>query len=141
MRSIELEDGILESTTLYGVSFQVSDDHFIGSSPSSKSPAEEGNAKEQKLLEKFVTANFDKFISHVRMLLIQQSEPSSDFGPNENDKDGHIPTCKQQQERKTTKKNQRMTSTFSKYLLLSPISSGRYESWPPVSHFQRWDWM
>ena len=46
LRSIELEDGILESTTLYGVSFQVSDDHFIGSSPSSKSPAEEGNAKE-----------------------------------------------------------------------------------------------
>mmetsp|Transcript_13362 Transcript_13362/g.29025 ORF Transcript_13362/g.29025 Transcript_13362/m.29025 type:complete len:1129 (-) Transcript_13362:141-3527(-) len=66
---ISFLDGILESTTLYGVSFQVSSDL---ASSSQSSPADEVG---QELLGKFVTTSFDKFISHVRMLLIQRSEP------------------------------------------------------------------
>ena len=54
-------DGILEATTLYGVSFP-------SSTPTDKTDTG------QDSLQKFVTSNFDKFISHVHMLLIQQSD-------------------------------------------------------------------
>mmetsp|Transcript_50554 Transcript_50554/g.107674 ORF Transcript_50554/g.107674 Transcript_50554/m.107674 type:complete len:1135 (+) Transcript_50554:50-3454(+) len=78
---ISFLDGILESTTLYGVSFQVSGD------PAAGSPSEEEDAKEQELLGNFVRTNFDKFVNHVRMLLIQRSE--LDLQPHDND-NGHL---------------------------------------------------
>ncbi|KAL7538342.1 hypothetical protein ACHAXR_008500 [Thalassiosira sp. AJA248-18] len=77
---ISFLDGILESTTLYGVSFQVSD--HGGSSVSSSSP---DNDAERDMLGKFVTTNFDRFTNHVRMLLIERSE--SHLGSNENDEE------------------------------------------------------
>ncbi|KAL3822718.1 hypothetical protein ACHAXA_000983 [Cyclostephanos tholiformis] len=64
-------DGILESTTLFGVSFEAS-----GQSMSSPYAADHKDA-EKELLRKFVVANFDVFISHVRMLLIQKSDPKN----------------------------------------------------------------
>ena len=60
---ISFLDGILESTTLYGLSFQVAD--HGGSTPSTT---------EHELLARFVSTSFDKFISHVKMLLIEQSD-------------------------------------------------------------------
>lgn len=59
---ISFLDGLLEATTLYGVSF--SDTAFDRSS-------------EQALLGNFVTGNFDKFIGCVRIILFQQSGNSS----------------------------------------------------------------
>ncbi|KAL3762862.1 hypothetical protein ACHAWU_001009 [Discostella pseudostelligera] len=59
-------DGILESTTLFGVSFQ-------GSSTS----AAENDDVGRGLLGEFVSTNFDKFMCHVRALLIQRSDSSS----------------------------------------------------------------
>lgn len=59
-------DGILESTTLFGVSFQ-------GSSTSAADNDDAG----RDLLGEFVSTNYDKFICHVRALLIQRSEATS----------------------------------------------------------------
>ncbi|KAL3794719.1 hypothetical protein ACHAW5_003728 [Stephanodiscus triporus] len=61
-------DGILESTTLYGVSFEAS----------AQSADNDDAGKE--MLRTFVSANFDIFISHVRALLIQRSEPKNIVG-------------------------------------------------------------
>ena len=51
-------DGILEAATLYGVTF-----------PSDGVPS---GAGEDRLLEDFVTSNFDRFLQHVRSLLAEQ---------------------------------------------------------------------
>jgi len=72
---ISFLDGILESTTLFGVSFQVSDHAAV---------SDTNAGEEQELLGKFVTTNFNKFIGHVKMLLIQRSEP--DLRPGDNGK-------------------------------------------------------
>eukprot|EP00984_Skeletonema_dohrnii_P025402 scaffold14566_cov158-Skeletonema_dohrnii-CCMP3373.AAC.1 len=59
-------DGLLEATTLYGVSFPImgGDDN---------SPASNGS----ELIGSFVQNNFDSFIEHVRVLLIRRSESFS----------------------------------------------------------------
>lgn len=58
-------DGILESTTLFGVSFQDNGTRDVN------------HASERELLGKFVTDNFDRFIRHVKMLLIRHNEAMS----------------------------------------------------------------
>jgi len=59
-------DGLLEATTLYGVSFPIMGDD-------DDSPASNGS----ELIGSFVQNNFDSFIEHVRVLLIRRSESFS----------------------------------------------------------------
>ena len=67
-------DGILESTTLYGVSFEASEQSI------STTYAADHEEVGKEMLRKFVLANFDIFTSHVRALLIQRSEPKNIAG-------------------------------------------------------------
>ena len=67
-------DGILESTTLYGVSFEAPEQ----STYTTYAADHEDAGKE--MLRKFVSVNFDTFTSHVRALLIQRSEPKNIVG-------------------------------------------------------------
>ena len=59
-------DGILESATLFGVSFQ-------GSPTSATIKDDDG----RELLGDFVSSNFGKFLSHVRAMLIERCEPKN----------------------------------------------------------------
>ena len=72
---ISFLDGILEATTLYGVSFLQEKNQLQSSS---RSTDDDDDVAGQEYLTKFVTANFDKFISHVHMLLILQSDNGDD---------------------------------------------------------------
>ncbi|KAL7469690.1 hypothetical protein ACHAXS_011234, partial [Conticribra weissflogii] len=57
-------DGLLESTTLFGVSF----------------PRDPSDVTSRELLGAFVKENFDKFIIHVKKILIRRSEPFNQSG-------------------------------------------------------------
>lgn len=70
---ISFLDGMLEATTLYGVSFRDAASNQVG--------ATEADAE---LLGKFITTNFEKFISHVRVLLIQRSVRNIDTNTDRN---------------------------------------------------------
>lgn len=65
--SLKFLDGILESTTLYGVSFE-------GSGPRDQDDVG------KELLQNFVSTNFGLFISNVRSHLIQESEAKNIVG-------------------------------------------------------------
>ena len=69
--SLKFLDGILESTTLYGVSFEGS------------GPKDQDDAAGKELLQSFVSTNFGLFINNVRSHLIQESE-SKDIVGNRN---------------------------------------------------------
>lgn len=66
--SLKFLDGILESTTLYGVSFEGS------------GPRDQDDAAGKELLQSFVSTNFGLFINNVRSHLIQESEPKNIVG-------------------------------------------------------------
>ncbi|KAL3793655.1 hypothetical protein HJC23_010227 [Cyclotella cryptica] len=60
-------DGLLEATTLYGVSFPDAASKQVGATEA-----------DGDVLGKFITTNFDKFIARVRVLLIQRSVSHDD---------------------------------------------------------------
>mmetsp|Transcript_11566 Transcript_11566/g.24382 ORF Transcript_11566/g.24382 Transcript_11566/m.24382 type:complete len:997 (-) Transcript_11566:55-3045(-) len=62
-------DGILESSTLFGVSF----------------PGDPSDLASRELLGNFVKENFDKFIIHVKTILIRRSEPFASPAPAEDE--------------------------------------------------------